>query len=97
MSLDAISWAFQQDIKLATAKFVLVAMADRAGEDHTCFPSIDRLVLDTSLNRKTVLSSLKFLVEMGFIEDTNKRVDQSIVYRLIGVVGRDDINGGISR
>ncbi len=91
MSLDAISWAFQQDIKPATAKFVLVAMADRAGEDHTCFPSIDRLVLDTSLNRKTVLSSLKFLVEMGFIEDTDRRVGQTnsvIVYRLIGVVSR---------
>ena len=95
MSLDAISWAFQQDIKPAVAKFVLLAMADRAGEDHTCFPSIDRLVLDTSLNRRTVLSSLRLLRAKGFIEDTNKRTGKSnrvIVYRLIGVVNRHDRN-----
>ena len=93
MSLDAISWAFQQDIKPATAKFVLVAMADRAGEDHTCFPSVDKLARDTSLNRKTVLSSINFLIAAGFIQDTNKRMGKTnrvIVYRLIGVVSRHD-------
>ena len=51
MSIDAIRWAFQQPVKPASAKFVLVTIADRAGEDHCAYPSIRRIVFDTGLNR----------------------------------------------
>lgn len=52
MSLDATRWAWLQGGIKPTAKFVLLSMADRAGEDHECYPSIKRLCDDTNLDRK---------------------------------------------
>lgn len=55
MSNDATRWAWQQQTGSSSRKAVLVSMADRAGEDHTCYPSLKRLELDTELNRKTLV------------------------------------------
>ncbi|NOE09437.1 ATPase [Vibrio cholerae] len=63
-------------------------MADRADEDHCCFPSIPRLEKDTGLNRKTILSGIKKLVECGVLKDTGEkrgRTMRVIVYKLVGV------------
>lgn len=92
MSLDATNWAWKQALK-STDKIVLLSMADRAGEDHTCYPSVTRLANDAGLNRKTVLNVLKRLREMGLIAKTGRTVgyNNSVPeYALVGVRGRED-------
>jgi len=87
MSFEAISWALKQDIARTTEKFCLVMMANYAGYDGLCYPSIDRLSLDMSQDRKTVMKSIQSLIEAGYLEDTSKRVGATksvIVYRLAG-------------
>ncbi len=102
MSLDATRWAWNQRIKQnsrtsrSAVKIVLVSMADRAGEDHICYPSIARLELDTELNRKTILNALRYLEELGLIKDTGDRKGRTKkvkVYRLVGVTGREEKKG----
>ncbi len=73
MSRIATDWVWRQEIKPATLKLILLAVADRADEQHRCFPSIERLVADTGLNRKTVLTGLNSLTESGLIIDTGER------------------------
>ncbi|EKU51532.1 DNA-binding helix-turn-helix protein, partial [Acinetobacter sp. WC-323] len=70
MSLDASMWAWKtrQKQKKGGAlkplkKLVLLSLADRAGEDHVCYPSIARLVEDTEMDRKTVLKIIDELIE----------------------------------
>jgi hypothetical protein len=92
MSLDAMRWAFQQTGLKSSAKFVLVALADRANEAHECFPSIDQLRADTSLNKETICTATESLVEAGLIEK-QKRYGGSVVYKLIGVPDRHQYSG----
>jgi len=72
----------------STAKHVLRELADRAGADNTCWPSVETISRDTEQNRKTVIDNLKYLQEKGFIVDTGDRKGHTgkvVVYRLIGV------------
>lgn len=86
MSLDATRWAWQQAVR-STEKLVLLSLADRADETHCCYPSISRLVLDTGLNRKTIMIAIKALSGSRRIE-VIKRNGASTVYRLVGVGDR---------
>ena len=74
-----------QKIK-SSAKFVLVAMADRVnGAGMVCWPSSADLTKRTCQDVKTVQAGLRRLREAGFIEDTGERrgsTGQVIVYRL---------------
>ena len=87
MSLDATRWAWMQQCQKATDKLVLLSMADRADENHVCFPSVARLSADTQLNRKTVMGAIRRLQEVGLI-DTMKSTGASNIYRLVGVPDR---------
>jgi hypothetical protein len=90
MSIDATRWAWEQKIK-PSCKLVLLSLADRAGEQHECYPSITRLCDDTGLDRKTVIKSLNALCDSGLIRDTGKRkgiTNQIPVYHLLGVISR---------
>lgn len=89
MSFDAVSWAMDQQIGRATAKFLLVALAecvDGKGTDHmVCFPSAAHLARRTEMDRKSVNANLKLLRDAGFIEDTGERkgtTNQVVIYRL---------------
>lgn len=88
MSLDATRWAWMQKVGRSSAKLVLLSIADRAGEDHTAYPSIDRLHKDTDLDIKTVRSSIEYLEKQGLLvrESDPGKVP---VYTLVGVVGRE--------
>jgi len=88
MSLDATTWAWKQKIR-STHKLVLLSLADRANEQHTCFPSIKRLEFDTGLNRKTIISALKSMSLEGIISYSKPGFGKANFYQLIGVVGRD--------
>ena len=63
MSVDAISWAMEQDIFPSTAKFVLVCLCDNVGMSEVVFPSLETLCRKTSQDRKTVIGCLDRLCE----------------------------------
>lgn len=100
MSLDATVWAWRVELpqikggsKKPMKRLVLLSLADRAGEDHCCYPSVSRLSKDTGMDRKTIFKVIAELIEDGLIEDSGKRegsTKQVIVYRLIGVKGREE-------
>lgn len=85
MSNAALTWAFQQPIKPATRKFVLVALADAANHENEAFPSGKALEMMTGLDKKTIYKALDELEKEGFLVDTGKRKGptQSVrVYKL---------------
>ncbi|MGI4776929.1 MAG: helix-turn-helix domain-containing protein [Janthinobacterium lividum] len=85
MSNEAINWALGQPVSKSSAKFVLVAMANLAGAESTCWPSYKHLTAATSQDVKTVQAGLRRLREDGYITDTGERkgiTGQVIVYRL---------------
>ena len=91
MSLDATIWAWRADVDSSTQRLILLSLADRAGEDHKCYPSIMRMVKDTKMNRKTIIKVLDDLEKKALIKFTGKIVGNGVkVYQLLGVVGRED-------
>ncbi|MCU4436120.1 helix-turn-helix domain-containing protein [Acinetobacter bereziniae] len=99
MSLDATIWVWKTKITAkkggalaALKKLVLLSMADRADEQHCCYPSTTRLAEDCGIDRKTVFKVIDELIQDGLISDTGERkgkTKQVIVYRLDGVSGRE--------
>lgn len=88
MSIDAMRWAKKVKTGKSSAKAVLTWLADMCGADLCAFPSIPALAEATELDKKTVQSSLQYLVSVGLIQDTGERrgrTKQIPVYRLLGV------------
>jgi len=78
VSSEALSWAFKQNVKPSAAKFVLVAMAECAHyQTGKVFPSIKHLEEITGLNRKTIISSVQALEDLGFIKATGERAGKT--------------------
>ena len=88
MSIDATRWAWQQSLR-PSHKLVLLSLADRAGENNDCYPSIIRLSKDTGLDRKTIMVAIDQLVSLKIIQ-TSKTDGKSNIYKLIGVENRTD-------
>ena len=92
MSTDATRWAWTAPIKNSSQRLVLLSLADRAGENHTAWPSMERLASDTALNLKTVKKVVNELIEIGLLIDTGERkghTNQVRVLQLIGVDSRE--------
>ena len=84
MSNIALSWAFKCHVGNASAKAVLVYLADRADDDGTAaYPKIATIVNVTERSERTVRTALKTLQERGFI----RRGDQR--YARLGKGGRN--------
>ena len=95
MSIDATKWAWSAPVESASQRVVLLALADRAGEEHTCWPSTTRVQKDTCLDLKTVKATITRLIEIGLLADTGLRKGSTgrvRVLRLIGVSGREEMN-----
>ena len=90
MSVDAYRWAWSQPGLKATDKLLLLALADRAGEDHRCYPSVTRIVADTGINRKTVFAGFLRLEDKGLIKRVRTQKLRVNVYQLIGVEDRSN-------
>ena len=85
MSNPAVNWAFKVSGIRSSEKFLLVCLANYADENGICFPSQKSMSDDTALDRKTVISGLRRLVEARLIRDTGDRrgaTRQVTVYQL---------------
>ena len=87
MSLDATLWAWRQSVT-PHQKLILLAMADRAGEDHACCPHISRLSADTGMLGSEVASTIADLARLGLVRRVEPHAHISI-FRLVGVHGRE--------
>ena len=68
MSNIALSWAFKCHVGNASAKAVLLDLADRAQEDGSCaWPDVVKVRVATDLSERTVRAALKALQERGLI------------------------------
>lgn len=67
MSHDATSWARKQQTGSSSAKFVLMLLADRAGTDYSCWPSVASIAGETEMGESTVRAATKLLAEKGLI------------------------------
>jgi hypothetical protein len=93
VSIDATRWAWTAQVKNSSQRLVLLSLADRAGEHHTAWPSIDRLAKDTALNEKTVQKVILELINLGLVIDTLERTGPTKRVRILklnGVKGREE-------
>jgi len=76
MSVDATraTWKLPKTKITAIQKIILLALADRAGENGECWPSIKRMIEDTNLNRKTLIENRQILISLKLIEYTGNFV-----------------------
>ena len=86
MSIHALSWALQQKCGSPTLKLILIALADRCGDDYTCWPSFKRLSKDCELSSKAIRNNIKQLSEKGLVEIIHRKRDDgsytSNIYKL---------------
>ena len=89
MSIDAMNWAWRQRNLTVGQKLVLLALADRASETHTCWPSMTRLCQDTGLSDRGIQKIFIELEGRKLIRREH-RSGQVTVFTLLGVAGRED-------
>lgn len=73
MSVQAITWAYKQEIRPSSVKFLLVTLANIANEQGEAYPSLAHLVQATCQDRKTVIAGLDRLEKAGLIADSGDR------------------------
>ena len=67
MSIQALSWAFKQKTFTASTKLVLVALANYADEQHSCFPSHLHLAEKCEISDRQVRRCLDDLCRLGLL------------------------------
>jgi DNA-binding MarR family transcriptional regulator len=75
MSIQAVAWALKQRTGSPTLKVTLLAVANYADEEGKCWPSQERLALDTDLSERSVRDALKRLQEMGYLSREARRIN----------------------
>lgn len=71
------TWELKKSQANPREKFFLLSLARRAGEDHTCWPSIARMVEDTGFDRKTLIDVRQALIGRSMISYTGRMVGRS--------------------
>ena len=80
MSFEATQWAWGQNLT-PMQKLVLLSLADRAGKDAVCYPSVQRLEENTGMNRKTIMESIKALESFSLLT-VNRGLGRGNIYTL---------------
>jgi hypothetical protein len=93
VSVQALTWAWEQDVAAAddqlaspaSAKFVLVAVANFANEEWRAYPSVGRVCRMTGLAERTVRACLKALEAQKLIEQVGStgRTNRVAVFQLM--------------
>lgn len=81
MSMAALDWAFACDVK-GPAKAVLIVLANHAGDDGACWPSLDRIAAHSGLAKRTVQDALAALASRGVIADEGPSGHRTTRYRV---------------
>lgn len=81
MSFQALNWATRLVVGSTTAKFVLMALANYADDEGTCFPSIAMLQGDTELSKRAVSGAIKTLCDKGLLVTERQRNDDGSLGR----------------
>ena len=68
MSIKAVRWALELDIKASDGKLVLIALAEHMNANGNCFPSQCLLVQETGQSERTVRDHLTKLTSVGLIK-----------------------------
>jgi len=89
MSIAGLSWAFATELRPATLKFLLVALGDYADHRGFVYPSIETLCLKTCMDRKTVISGLQQLEELGLLTDSGHRTGRTKQVKVYSLTGLD--------
>jgi hypothetical protein len=89
-----MNWAWRQTLT-PTLKLVLMALADSAGDQGVCWPSVSTLSKKCSVSTRTVRRSLRVLMDSGtLIAEARRRSDGSSTsnrYRLL-IAGGDNMS-----
>lgn len=75
MSSIATTWAWSQADLNSSAKIVLLALADHADENYSCYPSVARIMELTNLSERTVRNVISDLAANGFIKIEHRHRD----------------------
>jgi len=79
VSITALNWAFDQDVRPAGRKFVLVALANFADEDATCFPGQRLIAKMTGQSIRAARAHIEVLENAGLISrESRRRADGSL-------------------
>jgi len=82
MGWQATGWAFNSPIENPGCKFVLVALAERAGNEDDgkrawkCHPSIETIQIYTSQGYRTVQRHLDWLEAKGFLSRVRRHIEK---------------------
>lgn len=67
MSVKIMTQVFADTRLKSSQKLVMLALADYSGDEGVCFPSISTMVTKTSLSNKTIITSIRKLIDAGFL------------------------------
>lgn len=82
MSIAAINWALNVVRGInSTQKAILIALADRANEEHQCWPSYDDICERSCCTRNALSNALKVFEEKGLVS-RQQRHNKSTIYTL---------------
>lgn len=73
MSIRALDWAWRQECVNPQEKLVLLALADHAGQDGTCYPATGSIAEKCQMSAQSVRRHLTALEARGVIEKIERR------------------------
>ncbi len=65
MSTEAMNWVWQHSQAAGTARLVMLALADHADENWSCYPGLELLATKCRVSERTVERGLDELVDLG--------------------------------
>lgn len=75
MSNALITKAFEFDTGSSVTKIVLVKLCDNASDEGFCWPSQDKIAAHCNLTKKSVITHINKLIDMGLLKKTNRFQD----------------------
>jgi hypothetical protein len=76
MSVQAITWAFEQDVKPAGAKLLLIGLANYSNDKFECWPSKTTLAAKCSMSKSTVCKYLRQLQDNALLSVTERTANE---------------------
>lgn len=73
MSIEVLNWAWRQRVPSASAKLVLLALADHANGDGYCWPSMNRIAEMTGISQRQVSNHVTTLAGLGLVAKADRR------------------------